>query len=117
MLSASGSEIKFDKSAGEDQLFATSLIAALAQVSGIKAPLVVDTPLGRLDSRHRNNVLDFWVSDKNRQVILLSQDEEINNTLYKKIKRHVLKTYILSHHELSDGVGKTVATENSYFES
>lgn len=117
LLSASGSEIKFDKSAGEDQLFATSLIAALAQVSGIKAPLVVDTPLGRLDSRHRSNILDFWVSDTNRQVILLSQDKEIDNALYKKIKKHVLKTYMLSHQELSNGVGKTIATENSYFEN
>jgi len=117
LLSASGAEIKFDKSAGEDQLFATSLIAALAQVSGIKAPLVVDTPLGRLDSRHRNNILDFWVSDKNRQVILLSQDEEIGNALYQKIEKHVLKTYMLSHQELGDGVGKTTATENIYFEN
>ena len=117
LLSASGSEIKFDKSAGEDQLFATSLIAALAQVSGIKAPLVVDTPLGRLDSRHRSNILDFWVSDTNRQVILLSQDKEIDDALYKKIKKHVLKTYMLSHQELSNGVGKTIATENSYFEN
>lgn len=117
LISASGNEIKFDKSAGEDQLFATSLIAALAQVSGIKAPLVVDTPLGRLDSRHRNNILEFWVSDKNRQVILLSQDEEIDHALYKKIEKHVLKTYMLSHQELGDGVGKTIATENSYFEN
>ena len=89
----------------------------MAQVSGIKAPLVVDTPLGRLDSRHRSNILDFWVSDTNRQVILLSQDKEIDNALYKKIKKHVLKTYMLSHQELSNGVGKTIATENSYFEN
>lgn len=116
LLSEYGNEIKFDKSAGEDQLFATSLIAALAQVSGIKAPLVVDTPLGRLDSRHRDNILDFWVSDKNRQVILLSQDKEIDNALYKKIERHVLKTYMLSHQELGNGVGKTIATEDTYFE-
>ena len=78
LISFEGDEITFDKSAGEDQLFATSLLAGLAEISGIKAPLVVDTPLARLDSNHRKNILNYWVSDKSRQVFLLSQDKEID---------------------------------------
>ena len=45
VLSKEGDEIFFDRSAGENQLFATALIAGLAKVSGMDAPLVVDTPL------------------------------------------------------------------------
>lgn len=115
LLSKDGTLIPFDKSAGEDQLFATALLAALAKVSGIHAPLVVDTPLGRLDSLHRENILSYWVSNRARQVILLSQDKEIDQTYYLKIKEHVLKTYLLEHQEIGSGVGKTFGKENCYF--
>lgn len=116
ILSREGDEIPFDKSAGENQVFATALLAGLANISGIDAPLVVDTPLGRLDSTHRANILKYWVSDKNRQVILLSQDKEIDRDTYATLEPNVGKTYLLQHSEIGSGVGRTVATENDYFE-
>lgn len=115
ILSATGSEIEFDRSAGENQIFATALIAGLAKVSGVKAPMVVDTPLGRLDSKHRDNILKFWTSDTSRQVILLSQDEEIDFHFYKHIKDSVAKTYLLVHEDVGEGIGRTTAKENQYF--
>lgn len=115
ILSANGKELTFDRSAGENQIFATALIAGLAEVSGISAPLLVDTPLGRLDSKHRENIFEFWTSDQNRQVILLSQDEEISPTHFKSIKKNVCKIYLLEHSEVGDGIGRTVAKENKYF--
>ena len=116
ILSREGDEIPFDKSAGENQVFATALLAGLANISGIDAPLVVDTPLGRLDSTHRANILRYWVSDKKRQVILLSQDKEIDRDTYATLEPNVGKTYLLLHQEIGNGVGKTVASENDYFE-
>lgn len=115
ILSANGKELNFDRSAGENQIFATALIAGLAEVSKIDAPLVVDTPLGRLDSMHRANIFGFWTSDESRQVILLSQDEEISPAHYKTIKKNVCKTYFLEHSEVGDGIGRTIAKENKYF--
>jgi len=115
VLSKEGDEIVFDRSAGENQLFATALIAGLAKVSGMDAPLVVDTPLGRLDSKHREKILDFWVSDVSRQVILLSQDKEIDMEMYRHIEPHIAKTYVLHHQQIANGVGKTWAEENAYF--
>lgn len=115
ILSATGTEIEFDRSAGENQIFATALIAGLAKVSGVKAPMVVDTPLGRLDSKHRDNILKFWTSDANRQVILLSQDEEIDFHFFKHIKANVAKTYLLVHEDVGQGIGRTTAKENQYF--
>lgn len=115
ILSATGDEIEFDRSAGENQIFATALIAGLAKVSGVKAPMVVDTPLGRLDSKHRDNILKFWTSDAKRQVILLSQDEEIDFHFYKHIKDNVAKTYLLVHEDVGQGIGRTTAKENQYF--
>jgi len=115
ILGKTGKEITFDRSAGENQIFATALIAGLAKVSGVKAPMVVDTPLGRLDSKHRANILKFWTGDKNRQVILLSQDEEIDFHFYKSIESSVGKTYLLEHVDVGDGIGRTTAVEDEYF--
>jgi DNA sulfur modification protein DndD len=115
ILSANGKELNFDRSAGENQIFATALIAGLAEVSKIHAPLVVDTPLGRLDSMHRANIFGFWTSDESRQVILLSQDEEISPAHFKTIKKNVCKTYLLEHSEVGDGIGRTIAKEDKYF--
>jgi DNA sulfur modification protein DndD len=115
ILGKTGKEISFDRSAGENQIFATALIAGLAKVSGVKAPMVVDTPLGRLDSKHRANILSFWTNDKSRQVILLSQDEEIDFHFYSAISDSVSKTYLLEHIDVGDGVGRTTAKEGKYF--
>jgi DNA sulfur modification protein DndD len=116
ILGRNGQEIPFDKSAGENQVFATALLAGLAEISGIDAPMVVDTPLGRLDSTHRANILKYWTSDKKRQVILLSQDKEIDQETYTALEPYVGKTYLLQHAEIDSGVGRTVATEDAYFE-
>jgi len=115
LISYEGDEISFDKSAGEDQLFATSLLAGLAEISGIKAPLVVDTPLARLDSHHRKNILQYWISDKSRQVFLLSQDKEIDAQVYNELQNSIAQTYLLQHQQIGNGVGMTIATKNAYF--
>lgn len=115
LLAKDNTEINFDRSAGENQLFATALLAGLAEVSGIEAPLVVDTPLARLDSEHRKNILNFWTSQKKRQVILLAQDEEIDAEMFKSISGSVGKSYLLEHNDLGRGVGRARAVENQYF--
>lgn len=115
ILGKTGKEMSFDRSAGENQIFATALIAGLAEVSGVKAPMVVDTPLGRLDSQHRQNIFTFWTGNPDRQVILLSQDEEIDQSFYKRIQKHVSVTYLLDHEDVGDGIGRTTAKEGKYF--
>jgi DNA sulfur modification protein DndD len=115
VLGKTGKEIVFDRSAGENQIFATALIAGLAEVSGVRAPLVVDTPLGRLDSKHRENIFQFWIGNSNRQVILLSQDKEIDPDFYARIHKHVGATYLLQHVDVGDGIGRTTAKAGDYF--
>ncbi len=115
ILGKTGQEIVFDRSAGENQIFATALIAGLAEVSGVKAPMVVDTPLGRLDSKHRENIFRFWTGNSSRQVILLSQDKEIDAGFYKGIKDSVSATFLLQHTDVGDGIGRTTVTRDKYF--
>jgi DNA sulfur modification protein DndD len=115
LFSDGGKEVKFDRSAGENQIFATALFAGLAEVSGYDIPLVVDTPLARLDSQHRKNLLNYWCSDPDRQVILLSQDEEVDKELMESVRPYLSKTYLLESSLIGDGVYKTIARENVYF--
>ena len=67
-------------SAGEKQLLAIAFLWSLARVSGKKLPVAIDTPLGRLDSSHRRNLIERYFPHASHQVILLSTDTEIGKT-------------------------------------
>lgn len=84
-------------SAGERQLLAISLLWGLAQLAGNRLPTVIDTPLGRLDSRHREHLVDRYFPHTGRQVLLLSTDEEIDEHLLQRLKPSIAHSYVLVH--------------------
>jgi DNA sulfur modification protein DndD len=86
-------------SAGERQLLAVSILWGLARASGRALPTVIDTPLGRLDSSHRSNLVERYFPYASHQVLLLSTDQEIDETYYKKIKPWVGRSYRLEFNE------------------
>jgi DNA sulfur modification protein DndD len=65
-------------SAGEQQLLAVAFLWALALASGRNLPVVIDTPLGRMDHEHRRNLVERYFPHASHQVILLSTDAEID---------------------------------------
>lgn len=78
LFDAGGRDISdYPLSAGESQLFAVALIAAVDRIAGDRLPLIVDTPLGRLDTRHRDAVLEL-LGSRGAQTILLTQPEELS---------------------------------------
>jgi DNA sulfur modification protein DndD len=84
-------------SAGERQLLAVSLLWGLAKSAGNRLPSIIDTPLGRLDSRHRQHLVDRYFPQAGRQVLLLSTDEEIDENLLGRLKPYLAQTYTLVH--------------------
>lgn len=116
LLGDEGRDLRMmDSSAGEDQIFALSLIAAIARVSARAVPVVMDTPLARLDPEHRINVLKYFTERAGEQVILLSQPDEVSGRYLDAIRDRVCESYVLEHEELANGVGIN-KVRKGYFE-
>lgn len=82
-------------SAGERQLLAVALLWGLARAAGQPLPVVIDTPLGRLDGTHREHLLERYFPQASHQVILLSTDTEIDEVAYERIAPRVGRAYHL----------------------
>ena len=100
-----------DLSSGEKQIFAIAMLWGLAKTSGRPLPVVIDTPLGRLDSEHRKNLINNYFPEAAHQVIMLSTDTEVDQVLYKDLEPH------LSHcfHLIYDADTGRTRAENNYF--
>ena len=68
----------YSPSAGMSQIIAMAVIFGLSNFATRDAPIVIDTPLGRLDPIHKRNVIKHY-SRMGRQVIILYQQSEMNN--------------------------------------
>ncbi len=67
------------RSAGAEQIVALSLIDGLARAGRSAGPVVMDTPFGRLDRRHRANILKYLPTTTN-PLILLVHEGEVNKS-------------------------------------
>jgi len=114
LLNSNGMDMRsYDLSAGEKQIFTQALISAVSSVSGRGFPMVVDTPLGRLDIEHRKGVLNHLVQ-REHQVILLSTNTEVVGEYLREIAPHVQKKYLV-HFERVGDIGQS-SVRPGYFE-
>ncbi len=86
-------------SAGERQLLAIAFLWGLAKVSGRHLPIIVDTPLARLDSDHRDNVIREYFPRASHQMILLSTDTEVDLKLFRQLSPRIARAHKLEFDE------------------
>lgn len=101
-------------SAGEKQLLAIAFLWGLARVSGRRLPVAIDTPLGRLDSSHRGNLVERYFPSASHQVILLSTDTEIGKNEVETLRNNqaIAREYLLKY---DSSTRQTTVLENKYF--
>ncbi len=88
---------KNELSAGEKQIYAISMLWGLAEVSGRPLPMVIDTPLGRLDADHRAHLVERYFPHASHQVIILSTDTEIDKTYFRDLAPAVSHSFRLQY--------------------
>lgn len=109
----SGQELDSSRlSAGERQLLAVSMLWGLARAAGRQLPIVIDTPMGRLDSLHRANLVERYFPFASHQVLLLSTDEEVDKESYQLLKPWLGHQYRLAYHDGS----RSTKVQVGYFE-
>ena len=98
-------------SAGEKQLMIISLLWALAICSKKKLPVIIDTPLSRLDSEHRASLVKTYFPNASEQTIILSTDSEINHHYYDMMRDYVGDEFLLVY----DDIHKNTMIKRGYF--
>lgn len=110
-VSGDGLEVGRDSlSAGEQQLMVISILWALAICSKKKLPVIIDTPLSRLDSLHRAALIKTYFPNAGEQTIILSTDSEIDSKYYQLMKDDIGDEFTLNYDERT----KSTSIERGY---
>lgn len=100
IIGANGHELPMERlSAGERQLLAIAILSALIRERKGRFPVVVDTPLARLDRNHREALIRRFFAKVSHQVMVLSTDEEVEGSVYDEMSRYTSAAYLI---EFSD---------------
>jgi len=101
-------------SAGEKQIYAIAMLQALAKTSGRNLPMIIDTPLGRLDSHHRNKLVHHYFPAASHQVIILSTDTEVDKHFYSELSPHISHAF---HIMYDKSEGRSDITEGYFWKT
>lgn len=86
-------------SAGEKQIMILAILWSLAICSKQKLPVIIDTPLSRLDSHHRKSIIKKYFPNASQQTIILSTDSEVDQKYYEMMKSDIGDEYTLVYDE------------------
>lgn len=98
-------------SEGEKQIFAIALLWGLGRASTRPLPIIIDTPMARLDATHRDFLIDRYFPNASHQVIILSTDTEVDRTFYERLSPSVSRAYHLRYDEAE----RFTTAEEGYF--
>tara|TARA_R110001583_G_scaffold195272_2_gene371342 strand:+ start:2568 stop:4670 length:2103 start_codon:yes stop_codon:yes gene_type:complete len=111
LLDQDDNEIRKESlSSGEKQIYISCLIKAILNESIKSLPIFIDTPLGRLDEEHRDNITKKYYPALSEQVVLFSTNSEITPKRYKDIFDNISKSYLL----FNDGANTNL--KNGYYQ-
>lgn len=84
------------------EMYALSQLWALGRASGQELPIVIDTPVARLDTTNRRTLFEKYLPNAGHQVVVLSTDTEVDIEWAKRLASHVSKQYRLDYDSSTD---------------
>ena len=84
-------------SSGQKQIIATALIWGISEYIPEEIPMIIDTPLGRLDEKNQTRILNDFYPNASNQVIILPTPSELRHEGLKQLKEHIEQVYELSN--------------------
>lgn len=99
LYSVDGKAINKDSlSKGEQQLYATSILKALVDESGIQFPVFIDSPLQKFDKSHATKIITEFYPQISKQVVLFPLlYKELTAEEYNVMKPLVKSTYLIKN--------------------
>lgn len=99
LIGANGNIINKDAlSKGEQQLYATALLKALVEESGIEFPVFIDSPLQKFDKHHSQNIIQEFYPTISKQVVLLPLlEKELTKEEFELLKPNLNKTFMIQN--------------------
>ncbi|MBL1280771.1 MAG: AAA family ATPase [Fluviicola sp.] len=92
-------------SKGEQQLYATALLKALVDESGINFPVFIVSPLQKFDKSHSSNVIQQFYPTISEQVVLFPLlEKELSQKEYEQLKPNLSGVYLIQN----DSVGSSI---------
>ena len=104
VLDQFGGHARGTLSAGETQVLALSFMAALNTVSGFDAPIIIDTPLGKLGKEPKLNIAQNLPGYlKGKQVTMLVTEEEYTDEVREALAPRVGAEYKIMFNDSEKG--------------
>lgn len=101
---------------GEKQLYASALLKALVDESGIQFPVFIDSPLQKFDKQHSINIINEFYPNISDQVVLFPLlEKELTEAEYNMLKPYLQKTFLIQNQEGASKL-KEVPTNNLFKE-
>ncbi|MDX1718703.1 MAG: hypothetical protein R3353_00955 [Salegentibacter mishustinae] len=92
-------------SKGEQQLYATALLKALVEESGIEFPVFIDSPLQKFDNVHSINIIkEFYPTVSDQVVLFPLLEKELTVEEFEFLKPHITKTFLIKNHKTGSRV-------------
>ena len=96
IVDANGDDVQV-RSAGAEQVVALSLIGALNRNAVRRGPIIMDTPFGRLDPTHRENILRFLPTLADQVTLLVHSGEVDRGRDLEHVKDRIDREYKIGY--------------------
>jgi DNA sulfur modification protein DndD len=102
-------------SSGQKQIIATALIWGISEYIGEEIPMIIDTPLGRLDDKNQTLILKEFYPHASKQVIILPTPSELKHEGFKALENEINEVFVLSNAGSATAIKKR-ASLREYFQ-